>query len=226
MIENAVRPKVSLLWRYVIVGLLLLPAVFLGAATGFGFGEAKVVVFSSSLPAEVGRWQGIDLALKEDELSMLQSPSSSQKVYTDMTNGERVQVLLLQVNNTQNAHDPKICMRGSGYDLVSEEEIEAPWVGNAGRSYKITRAVFKRDSSEVTMFYWIQTSSGTIADMSSGLKLTGIVRAMKGQATRGVAVRIVCLPVGGQVATPAESGERLWSELNRSLDIERLVGGM
>jgi EpsI family protein len=226
MIDSEAPSRMTLMWRYVVLGLLLLPAVYLKAHEGLWGGEPKIVVFASTLPGQVGAWEGESMPLTEDEESLLQSPASAQKVYSNALTRERVQVLLLQVNNTQNAHDPKICMRGSGYDLESEKEVVAPWVGKSGKPYPVTRAVFRKGQLTITMYYWIQTSTGTIADMSTGLKWAGVVRAFGGQSTKGVAVRVVCLPFADNLPTRPEAGEQLWKDLNQSIDLEKLVTGM
>jgi len=107
--------------------------------------------------------------------------------------------------------------------------IQAPWIGTAKKPYPVSRAVFSMGGQgDITMFYWIQTPSGTIADMSAGFKWQGVARALRGLATKGVAVRVICLPISGRptVPTPPDAGERLWKDLNRQVDIERLVAGM
>jgi len=102
------------MWRYVLVLALLLPAVLLKAHLGFGGGKGPVVVTESTLPDKPAGWGSDIQALTDEELSMLQSPAAAQRIYRNSM-GEVVQVLLLQVDNTQNAHDPRICMNGSGY---------------------------------------------------------------------------------------------------------------
>lgn len=216
--------KGSVLWRYVVVLALLLPAVALKAIGSFG-GDPPVVVKEQSLPDQAG-WSAETRRLTDEESSMLQSPAWSQKIYTNYTTGDRVQVLLLQVNNTQNAHDPTFCMTGDGYDMARSEETEATWVGRSQKPYRVSRSLFTKAGLDVTMFYWIQTPTGTIPDMSAGFKFGGLMRALRGESTKGVAVRVICLPRGTGEPTPSEVGAKLWRSLNESVDIEQMVRGM
>jgi EpsI family protein len=221
-------PGSSAIWRYVVVLALLMPAVLLRANLGLGTSKGPVVISETTLPPSAGDWHGSNVPLTDDELSLLQSPAAAQKVYVNGATGDVVQVLLLQVDNTQNAHDPRICMRGSGYELTSLNEEDATWVGKSERPYRVSRAVFSKEGLNITMFYWVQTPSGTIADMSAGFKWAGVVRALRGLSTKGVAVRVICLPANAQRRIPTAPGVagRLWRELNESVDIERLVAGM
>lgn len=209
--------------RALVVAGLLLPAVVLQGRLG-SHHPPRVAVLEGSLPETVDGWTSRPVPLTEEELSMLRSPAACQRVYSDPSSGARVQVLLLQVGNTQNAHDPKICMRGSGYLLERSVVRTVDWANESGRPSPVNIAEFRNGESRVTLVSWMQTASDTIADMSAGLKWEGIRRALRGMPTRGVAVRIVCLPstVDGS-ATTLEAGAKLWRRIDGSLHIEQLA---
>jgi EpsI family protein len=185
----------------------------------------KVVVTGDTLPAKIGDWTGEDVPLTQAELSMLESPASSQRVYTD-TSGDRVQVLVLQVNNTQNAHDPKLCMMGSGYKTTEDKVVPAPW-SQKGQGDQVSRAVFHKNTEDLTMYYWLQTPGGTIADMSGEFKLKGILRALTGSTIRGIAVRVISMPNAnnGQMTDPTVAVS-LWNSLANQIHFQKLVSGI
>ncbi|MFN3682723.1 MAG: exosortase C-terminal domain/associated protein EpsI [Fimbriimonadaceae bacterium] len=208
--------------RALLVAALLLPAVAMQA--GRSRGSDRTVVGPTSLPEAVGAWSSEPAPLTEEELSMLQSPAACQRVYTDPRSGARVQVLLLQVRNTQNAHDPKICMRGSGYRLVRSRDERVDWANRTGRPSAVNVAEFSNGQNRITLVSWMQTATDTVADMSAGLKWEGIRRALRGQPTNGIAVRLVCLPsASGGSETAPEAAIGLWRSIDGSLDLARLA---
>lgn len=208
--------------RALIVAALLLPAVALQGSRSRG--PERTAIGPTSLPETVGAWSSEAVPLTDEELSMLQSPAACQRVYSDPSTGARVQVLLLQVGNTQNAHDPKICMRGSGYRLVRSYDRRVDWANRTGRPSAVNVAEFANGQSRITLFSWMQTATDTVADMSAGLKWEGIRRALRGLPTNGIAVRLVCLPsASGGSETAPEAAIGLWRSIDGSLDLARLA---
>ncbi|MCX7800409.1 MAG: EpsI family protein [Fimbriimonadales bacterium] len=209
--------------RALVVSGLLLPAVVLQGSLA-SHRPSRSAIHESSLPENVDGWTSRPVPLTQEELSMLRSPAASQRLYTDSVSGAQVQVLLLQVGNTQNAHDPKICMRGSGYQLERSVIREVDWANASGRPSAVSIAEFRNGASRITLVSWMQTASDTVADMSAGLKWEGIRRALRGLPTRGIAVRIVCLPSAADGSpTALEVGAGLWRRIDGGLHIEQLA---
>jgi EpsI family protein len=180
---------------------------------------SKVVVTPATLP-DIPGWKSQDAPLTQAELSMLDSPASCQRIYTDAA-GDSVQILVLQVSDTQNAHDPKLCMEGSGYTNPEDKVVPAPWL----RSQDVSRALFKKDQSTVTMYYWLQTPQGTVADLSAGFKWEGIKRAFTGSTVRGIAVRVIAQPNLGNDALPTDpkTAADLWKSISDKVHFDKLV---
>ncbi len=215
--------KSSIVSRAVVLMCLLVPALAFQYYESFKQSNSKVVIDPSSLPQYIGDWSGESVELTEDEKEILHTPSASQRVYTNSKTGETVQILLVQINNTQNAHDPRFCMTGAGYGISDQHEEDVDWANTSKAANRVTSVFFEKETRQVSMFYWLQTPDDVIADMSSGFKLEGVKRALKGQSTRGIAVRLICLPnqMTGEV-TPAETGISLWRKIDDKLDILKL----
>lgn len=177
------------------------------------------VVRPDALPTQVGEWQGTDVPLTEADEAMLETPGWSQKVYRDSV-GDQIQVMLLQVNNTQNAHDPKLCMVGSGYTLMSERAIPIPGAGGDAME-----AWFADGDQRTAMLSWLQTEHGTVENLSGGLKFAGILAALHGQRLAGVAVRVIELPNAVTGASPTDDGRSIafWKALAEQIDFNGLV---
>jgi hypothetical protein len=219
--------KTTLLVRSLVVLAILIPALSYQTFLKVRTQSLKDMIFVDSLPSTLGNWQSTSVELSEDEKSMLKSPSVSQRIYFNSQTGDRVQILLLQVSNTQNAHDPRFCMTGSGYGIDSENRIQVDWANKSHTPSEISRADFRKEEEKVAMFFWLQTPDGTIADMSAGFKLEGIKRALKGESTKGVAIRVICLTRQSSVeATPVEAAIGLWRQIDDTLDVEHLAKEM
>jgi hypothetical protein len=214
----------SLNLRLGVVVCLLLPAMFIAAKTTFADGSGKVIIQSDTLPEHVGDWVGHEVELTDAELSTLHSPAASQRLYVNQTTGEMVQVLLIQVENTQNAHDPRLCMQGSGFKNRYTREVKAPWADDHPSRNFVSHSMFAKESVERHMFYWMATPTGTVANMSVGLKLDGLLRALRGEPTKGIAVRV--LGVGVQPTQETVDPERLkelWQQVRQKVDFNGLV---
>lgn len=212
--------------RAALATILLVPTAVVSGLAARGDFNTKVVVTASTLPQSIEGWDGQDVPLTDSEKSMLDSPAASQRVYRDLT-GNQVQVLVLQVNHTQNAHDPKLCMSGSGYSQIEDKAVSCPW-GDGGTSYPVSRAEFKKADSLVTMYYWLQTPEGSVADMSTGLKMEGLKRALTGSTMHGLAIRVIALPNSRDASVPTDPkiAERLWHDIEAQIRPSALIAQM
>lgn len=219
------NPSVKL--RAFLVALLFLPAAIVSSMSVVRDLGAKTVIKEDTLPEVVGEWSGELSPLNDAELSMLHSPAASQRIYLNRLTGEQVQVLVLQVNNTQNAHDPRLCMAGSGFRLASEAIEPSPWKTAEG-GYDVSRASFEKEGTGITMYYWMRTASGSVPNMSVGLKLEGLKQALRFQPVRGIAVRVISLPNRFE---PTKSGDpaaasKLWQEIEQQIRLKGLIDGI
>jgi len=216
--------KSTILTRAVVVLCMLLPALAYQYYENYKQSTAKSVISSESLPEFIGDWTGRNVELTEDEKQILHTPAASQRIYVNAKTGDAVQILLVQINNTQNAHDPRFCMTGAGYRIANQKEIDVNWANSSGLTNRITSVLFEKETNRVYMYYWLQTPDDVVADMSSGFKLEGIKRALRGQSTRGIAVRVICLTnqQTGDVTTE-QAGIDLWREIDGRLDILQLA---
>lgn len=211
--------------RVGLASLLVLPAIGVAFATARGSLSGKVVVHESTLPTIVGDWQSKSEPLTDTELNVLHSPAASQRMYGNPKTGDMVQVLLIQVENTQNAHDPRLCMAGSGYEEVSTTEERADWAAGDPKRDRVSHSVFANGQESLHMYYWMATPRGTIANMSSGLKLEGMLRALKGEPTKGIAVRILGRPnFIDPSKTPSEQViKTLWKQIKAEVDMPGML---
>jgi hypothetical protein len=210
--------------RLLIVGLLIAPAIFASIATARNSFSGKILIDDRTLPETAGAWSGPLEPITDTEKNVLHSPAATQRIYTNWETGDRIQVLLIQVENTQNAHDPRLCMSGSGFEETKSTVEPAPWADRHKRN-EFSHSVFSKEGQDLHMYYWMSTSAGTIANMSSGLKLEGMLRAVRGEPTKGIAVRLLGLPnlYGRRASAEPEVLKKLWQEVRTTIKFDELV---
>jgi EpsI family protein len=210
--------------RVLIAAAILVPSAVVSLMAENREFHSKVVVTEATLPDKVGTWDSQSVPLTDSERSMLDSPAASQRVYNNAATGDQVQIMVLQVNNTQNAHDPKLCMAGSGFTLDSEKVQMCPWASGSA-AYPISWADFEKGDAHITMYYWLQTAGGSIANMSGGLKLEGLRKALMGSTVKGVAVRVIALPNRLQQSAPTDPkvAAALWETIAKRIQFDKLV---
>lgn len=210
--------------RIAIVGLLIAPAVYATVATARANFSGKSLIAETTLPERIGTWTGSLEPLTDTEKNILHTPAASQRIYVDQVTGNVAQILIIQIENTQNAHDPRLCMAGSGYVETSSKEEAAPWVGPGPRNL-VSHSVFSKEGENLHMYYWMSTKNGTIANMSTGLKLEGMWRAISGEPTKGFAIRVLGRPNRfNESESPApEVLQKLWRQISERIRLEDLV---
>lgn len=212
----------SLAFRTVAACAVLFPAGFVALQTAIADSHAALIT-ENTLPETVGAWNGVSIPLTDRELSILHAPSASQRMYS-APNGDTVQVLLVQVDNTQNAHDPRLCMDGSGYTETASTEEPGPW-SLAGDRNEVSHSVFSRDGQDRDMYYWMATPRGNVANMSIGLKMEGLKRALRGEPTKGIAIRVLTSPNAFDPTrmTSPERARALWAEIRTKIRFEEML---
>jgi hypothetical protein len=130
-----------------------------------------------------------------------------------------VQVLLLQMDHTQNVHDPKLCMFGDGFQLQSDRVIPSPW-GN-GAVEAVRQATFTKGGLCAHMTYWLQTPTGASADIGASLKASSLFNLLAGKSRSGIAVRLTSF------SRPNDTGPdpsiQLWDHLAKAANFEQLA---
>jgi len=196
---------------------MLVPAAVSSLATEFRAPSHRVVT-SDTLPSTAGAWIGQPYPLSEQEEAALENPSACQKIYLG-PHGQMVQVLLLQMDRTQNIHDPKLCMFGDGFQLQSDQVIPAPW--SPGRNEAVRQAAFTKGNLCARMTYWLQTPEGASADIGAGLKASSLLGLLVGKSRSGIAVRVTSFSRPGDTGT--DPSIQVWEHLAKATHFEQLA---
>jgi EpsI family protein len=161
-------------------------------------------------PSSIGQWEAAgDIALEPEVLEMLTPDDTLNRNYAN--NGRTADLnLFVAYYKTQHkagqAHDPKVCLPGSGWNPVISKTIEIPVV-DLNTSFPANYYVIAKDPHQAIVVYWYQSYNHVVAQEQI-LKLDRVIDTLKTHRTDMALVRIV-VPVGaGEMPTAADRAIR------------------
>ena len=106
-------------------------------------------------------------------------------------------------SNENSIHPPKHCLPGSGWDIIHQEQVEAPFLARGdGPAPRINRLVIARGEARQLVYYWYHSRGRVIADDWKKIVLMSWDRATKSR-TDGSLVRFT-MPIPPSGVEPAE----------------------
>ena len=117
---------------------------------------------------------------------------------------------------SKNAHDPKVCLPGAGWDPV---ESRLAYVTEPGsrRSFPVNYYRIKKNDSDEVVFYWFQTAKG-VYTFEQQLRAHRVIDAIIDNRTDMALVRII-VPVTSQGVASADANA---ARLSRAIHTEML----
>jgi len=207
------KGRVHKLW---IAGLtiLLLQAV---ATVGFAKREFQPNPAPLDLfPRVLGEWdRSTDGVLDADAYAMLSPDDVLNRSYESSSGADGLSLFVAYYKTqlrAKNAHDPKVCLPGSGWEPQDSTTIllhvaEHPSGSEASTPIEANRYVIRKGDVQAVVVYWFQTYRAAVASEQT-LRLHRLIDAVKESRTDMALVRIVA-PVGPQgVDAATESATR------------------
>ena len=128
-----------------------------------------------------------------------------------LVNGEREASLFVAYYRTQlrakNAHDPKVCLPGSGWNVRESSVIDVP-LAEAPRSSEVNFYVISKLDSEAVVLYWYQTHKRVVA-REQKLRFYKVVDTFADRRSDMALVRIVVPVAKGQRAEATKLGKEM-----------------
>ena len=120
----------------------------------------------ANLPAQLGNWERLsEEAVPPDALDMLGPDDYLARQYQAPGNSpaySRQAELFVAYYKTQlqskNAHDPKVCLPGAGWNPVESHLTRVTL--NSGFSFPVNYYRIRKGGSEQVVLYWFQTPKG------------------------------------------------------------------
>lgn len=107
-------------------------------------------------PMQIDDFQGRDLDIGDNALSVLAPTEVLMRVYTS-SKGEVITLYIpffKEQNDRSRIHSPKSCMVGGGYHFVNIEPFPLKY---RGRSVAVNKVLTKRGNEQQVVLYWIHS---------------------------------------------------------------------
>jgi EpsI family protein len=183
--------------RLVILGIIVLAVQ--GLLT-LSFSRAEYLPSPAPLsdfPSSIAPWEGVrDEALDAETLQMLSPDDVLNRQYVDADHSAELSLFVAYYktqHKAQGAHDPKVCLPGSGWNPLLSETIRVNVP--SGASFPANHYVISKGEAKAAVLYWYQSHSQIVAQQQI-LRLDRILDTIKDHRTDMALVRIV-VPING-----------------------------
>jgi EpsI family protein len=157
----------------------------------------------STLPTKIGLWHADgDRTVDREALDMLSPDDIVDRLYSADASASGVDLLVVYYKSqhrAKEAHDPKVCLPGSGWIPVESTRVQIPTQENNPAIFA-NHYVIQKGASRATVIYWFQTVNGTVAEME-GLRLSKLFHSIRSNRSDMALVRVIV------VQDPLDRGE-------------------
>ena len=178
-------------------------------------------------PSSFGEWQSVrDIDMEPQVLEML---TPDDVLNRDYINGENTATLSLFVayyktqHKAGQAHDPKVCLPGSGWNPIISKTVEIP-ASDSNTSFPANYYVIEKDPHKALVIYWYQSYNRIVAQQQF-LKLDRVIDTVKGHRTDMALVRIVVPIEAGDLAGATDRATRFAQSISPLLGRQFPPGG-
>jgi EpsI family protein len=147
-------------------------------------------------------------------LDVLQPSSYLSRVYTK--SGRQLGLFIAyyaQQRAGESMHSPKVCLPGSGWDIVQQGTT---MISADGKNFEVNRYHIVKSSTHMQVLYWYQSRGSVIASEYLG-KMFLFKEALMGGHTSGSIVRIILPDDSLGAAEGARFAETLIPQVQRCL---------
>jgi len=146
-----------------------------------------------ALPLRLGDWMQVrDFAIEPDVLDVLGPDDSLQREY-ELPDAAKRASLFVAYYKTQlrakNAHDPKVCLPGSGWNPTVSRVVNIP-VPESAKSFPANYYRIEKGNEAAVVIYWFQTPKG-VYTLEQQLKLHRVLDSIVDNRTDMALVRVV-----------------------------------
>jgi EpsI family protein len=177
--------------------LLALFAIFAVQAVSFRFLRREPFLPSppplSSLPLRLGDWERVaEETVPPETLDVLGPDDYLSRLYRIPGETGQAEIFVAYYKSqlsAKQAHDPKVCLPGSGWNPV-ESRLAHVTMPGSGFSFPVNYYRIKRDENVEVVVYWFQTLKG-VYTFEQQLKAHRVLDAILDNRTDMALVRIV-----------------------------------
>ncbi len=161
----------------------------------------------SSLSPQLGDWQErVEETVSPETLTMLGPDDYLARQYQAPGKPAGAEIFVAYYKTqlqSKNAHDPKVCLPGAGWNPV-ESRLAQVTMPNSGFTFPVNYYRIKKDGSEQVVLYWFQTPKG-VYTFEQQLRAHRVIDAILDNRTDMALVRIIVPVNQGPAGEPAVS---------------------
>jgi EpsI family protein len=160
----------------------------------------------ANLPLQLGNWERqAEATVAPDALAMLGPDDYLSREYRLPGGQEQAEIFVAYYRTqlrSKNAHDPKVCLPGAGWNPV-DSRLARVTLPDSGFSFPVNYYRIKKDESEDVVVYWFQTLKG-VYTFDQQLKAHRVLDAIVDNRTDMALVRVV-VPVTEKGVSAADA---------------------
>ena len=146
----------------------------------------------ANLPSQLGNWERLaEETVPPETLAMLGPDDILARQYRSPSSSRQAELFVAYYKTqlqSKNAHDPKVCLPGAGWNPVESHLTRVTL--NSGFSFPVNYYRIKKDESEQVVLYWFQSPKG-VYTFEQQLRAHRILDAILDNRTDMALVRII-----------------------------------
>jgi EpsI family protein len=174
----------------------------------------------AALPPELGGWSQLtEEAVEPEVLDMLGPDDYLARIYQSPNRQQQAELFVAYYKTqlrAKNAHDPKVCLPGAGWNPLDSHVAEVSLPGS-NRSFPVLYYRIRKGEAEQVVLYWFQMLQG-VYTFEQQLRFHSVVDSILQNRTDMALVRVV-VPVGAKGLDSAGSSA---TEIARAAYIDML----
>lgn len=164
----------------------------------------------AEFPWEIGEWRRVeDQILEPGVLEMLAPDDFLNRLYVSPQYPAGVSLFMVYYktqHRASNAHDPKVCLPGAGWNPLDSKVIDVSLPDN-GATIPVNHYLVAKGSTQALVLYWYETHKRSFA-REQWTRLQRILDTVAENRTDIALVRLVVPIVDNNTAAAAEAGIR------------------
>jgi EpsI family protein len=201
--------------KYLIVGGVFILA--LQALASYGFHREPFLPSPPplvTLPPQLGDWTRTqDGSIEPETLEALGPDDSLVRDYQLASRSQQASLFVAYYRTQlrgKNAHDPKVCLPGAGWNPVASAVMQIPSRGRQ-RAFPVNYYRIAREGAEAVVLYWFQTYNG-VYTYEQQLRAHRVLDSLLANRTDMALVRIV-IPVDASGVLAADTSATQLAQL-------------
>jgi EpsI family protein len=173
----------------------------------------------ADLPLQLGSWERFgEESIPPETLAMLGPDDYLARQYQIPGNPQQAELFVAYYKTqiqSKNAHDPKVCLPGAGWNPV-ESRLASVSLPNSGFTFPVNYYRIKKEETEQVVLYWFQTPKG-VYTFEQQLRAHRVLDAILDNRTDMALVRIIVPVTAHDVSAADASAIRLAQSVYTSM---------